>query len=231
MKRSEINQAIDYVIEKCKEVNLLLPPFAYYGVKEWKNLKNDESELVDNMLGWDVTDFGENNLKEKGLIVFVFRNGKFKDPSSKPYCEKLLYVLDGQRLPAHFHWEKTEDIINRGGGQLELQVWNADENEDFANTPVTVLIDGKLTTVHAGGKVILNPGQSITMRPYQYHTWRGIPRTGDVRVFEVSKCNDDNVDNRFHSAMNRIPKVEEDVEPKYLMFSDYPDYVNFSKTN
>ena len=107
------------------------------------------------MLGWDVTDFGSGDFRKCGLLIFTFRNGNFHDKETypKPYAEKLLLVDDGQELPYHFHWSKMEDIINRGGGNLIVQLYNADENEGFAHTDVTVTIDGQKRKIPAGGKV------------------------------------------------------------------------------
>lgn len=231
MKRSEINNAIEYVIEKCKDFKLPLPPFAYYTPEDWKKVTRDEEELVENMLGWDVTDFGTEKFMEVGLTVFVFRNGNFNNKKKypKPYCEKLLYVRDGQILPFHFHWSKTEDIINRGGGDLEITLYQSDENEGFTDKDVTVKVDGKSVTVKAGEKIVLKPGQSVTLEPYQYHQWQGVPGTGDVMLFEVSTTNDDHVDNRFYVKQDRIPTVEEDAETKYLMFADYENYITYNK--
>ena len=69
--------------------------------------------------------------------------------------KKLLFVRDGQILPFHFHWYKMEDIINRGGGTLKLTLYNADENEGFADTPVEVTVDGKNFTIPDGGEIFL----------------------------------------------------------------------------
>ena len=35
--------------------------------------------------------------------------------TKKVYAEKLIMLKEGQRAPMHFHWKKSEDIINRGG--------------------------------------------------------------------------------------------------------------------
>ncbi len=240
MTRSEINTIIVRTIEALKDAKFPLPPFAYYSIDQWRNLGEDEIELVDNMLGWDVTDFGSNDFEKVGLTIFTFRNGNFhnKEKYPKSYAEKMLYVGDGQILPYHYHWSKREDIINRGGGDLEITLYNCTK-EDFADvascregkkgffddTPVMANIDGKVICVPAGGKVILHPGQSISIAPGQYHTWRGVPGTGDIILFEVSMTNDDHLDNRFYEALPRIPAIEEDEEPKYLIFADYPAYV------
>ena len=211
MKRSEINKIIDYTIDKAEFFKIPLPPFAFYTLEDWKKVTSDEAEIVDNMLGWDITDFGTSDFEHVGLTVFTFRNGNFnlKDKYPKNYCEKLLFVRDGQILPFHFHWYKMEDIINRGGGTLKLTLYNADENEGFADTPVEVTVDGKNFTIPAGGEIFLKPGQSVTLKPYQYHQWQGVEGTGDIALFEVSTTNDDTKDNRFYKAQARIPNVEE----------------------
>lgn len=242
MKRSKANEMILYVMEALKNAKFPLPPFAYYTPDEWKDLDESEEELVENMLGWDITDFGSGDFERIGLTVFTFRNGNShaKEKYPKPYAEKILYVKDGQILPYHYHWEKREDIINRGGGDLELTLYNA-VPEDFADveggragapgrfddTPVIATVDGKKLTVPAGGKLILKPGQSISIEPGQYHMWQGVPGTGDVILFEVSTTNDDTIDNRFYRKSERIPSLEEDEEPKYLIFADYPRYTRF----
>ena len=227
MKRSELNQIIREAIEFVRARGLEFPQFAFWKTEDWRNINTEEREIVDNMLGWDITDFGSGDFKNTGLLIFTFRNGNFQNKKQypKPYAEKLLLVDDGQELPYHFHWSKMEDIINRGGGNLIVQLYNSDENEDFADTDVTVTMDGRKVTVPAGGTVILKPGQSITLSPCQYHRWIGEKGTGKIMLFEVSTTNDDTIDNRFHSAKGRLPDIEEDVEPEYLIFQDYKNYV------
>ena len=101
-----------------------MPPFAKWGIDEWAQLQEDQREIVDNMLGWDITDFGSGDFEKYGLTIFTMRNGNFhqKELYPKPYAEKLLMVSSGQELPYHFHWSKMEDIINRGGGDLFVQM-------------------------------------------------------------------------------------------------------------
>lgn len=71
MKRSEINNVISKVIKSCENNKLPLPPFAYYDLEDWKKTKKDQKEIIENMLGWDVTDFGTEDFYSTGLAVFV----------------------------------------------------------------------------------------------------------------------------------------------------------------
>ena len=73
------------------------------------------------MLGWDVTDYGAGNFCQDGVLARNDSKRKFQqtgDATRKPYAEKLLYIEEGQYSPMHFHWNKMEDIINRGGGTV-----------------------------------------------------------------------------------------------------------------
>jgi D-lyxose ketol-isomerase len=226
MKRSEINKIIREAYEFVSGRGIAFPPFARWSPDDWRRLGENQRELVDNMLGWDVTNFC-GDFKDIGVTIFTFRNGNFnnRDKYPKPYAEKLLLVEDGQELPFHFHWSKMEDIINRGGGDLVMHVYNSDKNEGFAGTDVHLNIDGENIVVPAGAEVRLKPGQSVTLTPGLYHNWVG--KNGKVMLFEVSTTNDDNVDNRFYSAQGRLPEIEEDEEPEFLIFNDYKNYVKF----
>ena len=126
--------------------------------------------------------------------------------------------------PMHFHWNKMEDIINRGGNDIIFTLYNADrETEQLADTDVKIFEDGRYYTVPAGSKIVLHPGESLTLYPYYYHEFI-IPKNGKgpALIGEVSKCNDDNTDNRFLNFMGRFPEIEED-EPAYrLLCTEYP---------
>ena len=122
----------------------------------------------------------------------------------------------------HFHWNKMEDIINRGGGNLIVEVYNCAEDESLADTDVTVTTDGCVRTVPAGTKLRLTPGESITLPPRQYHAFWAEKGSGKVLIGEVSMVNDDNTDNRFYKTMGRFPKIEEDEAPLYLLCNEYP---------
>jgi D-lyxose ketol-isomerase len=223
MERSRLNAIIDGALAFARERGIPLPRFAYWTPEQWLAAGEDCREIIDNMLGWDVTDFGSGDFDKTGLIIFTFRNGNILRPERypKPYAEKMLQVGDGQSIPFHFHWKKMEDIINRGGGNLLITLYNSDEDGGFASTDVSVTMDGRKVTVPAGGMVRLEPGDSITLLPGQYHNWVGEKGSGRVMLFEVSSPNDDNVDNRFHDDIARLPEIVEDEPARYLLFKDY----------
>lgn len=225
MKRSEINRIILQADGFIHEHGFHLPPFAYWTPDEWRAKGPDVTEIVDKRLGWDITDFGQGNFARIGLFLFTIRNG---DPANlqtgkgKLYAEKLLIVDVDQVTPFHFHWLKTEDIINRGGGKLMISLYNATPDAQFDDTPVTVSTDGVMRTVPAGGVITLAPGESITLPPYCYHKFWGAESR--VLVGEVSTVNDDSTDNRFFDPLGRFPAIEEDEAPVYLLVSDYDRY-------
>ena len=91
----------------------------------------------------------------------------------KLYCEKLMVVEVDQVTPMHFHWNKVEDIINRGGGKLDIQLYNATADEGLADSAVVASLDGVKREVKAGDIVRLGPGESITLTPRLYHEFWG----------------------------------------------------------
>lgn len=225
MKRSEINAIIRDADAFIREHGFHLPPFAYWSPTEWETRGEEVREIVQNGLGWDITDFGQGDYRSKGLFLFTIRNGapeNVRTGKGKLYAEKIMIVGVNQLTPLHFHWVKTEDIINRGGGDLVIKLYNGTPDEKLADTPVTVSIDGVEHTVTAGDNVVLHPGESITLPPYLYHKFWG--EGGRVLVGEVSVVNDDKSDNRFLEPIGRFPEIEEDEPPLYLLCTDYPRY-------
>ncbi len=163
-----------------------------------------------------------------GLLAFTIRNGNIaevgKYPAAKNYCEKLLLVDEDQVTPTHFHWSKMEDIINRAGGKLVIQLWNADvetEEVDEIND-VTVSIDGFERSIKSGGTIVLEPGESITLPPYMYHNFYAEKGSDMVLGGEVSRVNDDTNDNRFNPPLPRFSKIEEDEPAHYPLCYEYP---------
>lgn len=221
MKRSEINKIILENIEFIDKMNFKLPKFAYFTPEEWEEKGSEYDEIRENMLGWDVTDYGHGDFQKIGLFLFTIRNGNINKPW-KSYAEKLLISDEDQYSPMHFHHNKMEDIINRGGGNLIVEVYNATDDDQLADTDVTVYIDGHTEVVPAGAKIRLTPGESITLPQRQYHAFWAEKGYGKVLIGEVSMVNDDNVDNRFYETQGRFPTIEEDEAPVYLLCNEYP---------
>lgn len=225
MKRSEINAALKEMEAMVKEHRFELPPFCDFTPEEWQNKSHEYDEIRDNMLGWDITDYGLGKFDEVGFSLITIRNGNLKNPKyTKTYAEKLLYIKEGQMAPMHFHWNKMEDIINRGGGNILIRVYNSLPDEEIDKEgDVTVHIDGEVQVVPAGTQVKLEPGMSITIMQGMYHDFEVEPGTGPVLIGEVSQCNDDNIDNRFNPPAGRFPEIEEDEPPYRLLCNEYPE--------
>ncbi|MFP4416857.1 MAG: D-lyxose/D-mannose family sugar isomerase [Chitinivibrionales bacterium] len=225
MKRSQINEIIRQSIAFFDEMMFRLPKWGYWSPQEWKDESADLSEITETMLGWDLTDFGAGDFSSKGLVLFTIRNGR-PTGDDKPYAEKIMIVEEQQQTPMHFHWRKVEDIINRGGGNLILEIYGSTKQEHLSDKPVIVQIDGIPEVVQPGGKVVLSPGQSICLRTGVYHKFYGEPGKGRVLVGEVSSVNDDISDNRFFEPQGRFPFIEQDEEPDYFLVTDYQNYLN-----
>ena len=225
MKRSEINAIMREADAFMKAHGFHLPPFAYWTPEDWRGKGEEVREIVDNQLGWDITDFGQGNYERLGLFLFTIRNGSvenLKTGQGKTYAEKVLIAEVDQVTPMHFHWHKVEDIINRGGGRLAIKLYNSTEDEKLADTEVTVSIDGVRRTFKPGETVLLDVGESITLPNYLYHEFWAVDRK--VLIGEVSKVNDDANDNRFLHPAGRFPEIEEDEPPLYLLVGDYANY-------
>lgn len=207
------------------DLKISLPPFCNFTPEEWLNKGHEYDEIRDNMLGWDITDYGLGDFGRVGFSMITIRNGnlRLKDRYPKPYAEKLLFIEEGQYSPNHFHWYKMEDIINKGGGNLLIRVYNSLPDEQIdKESDVTVNTDGRTYQVKAGTQIRLTPGESISIQPRMYHDFEVEEGTGAVLLGEVSQVNDDNADNRFNPPVGRFPEIEEDEPPYRLLCNEYP---------
>ena len=79
--------------------------------------------------------------------------------------------------------------------------------------------DGIPREVAAGGVIRLGPGESVTLRPGDWHEFWA--EGGACLIGEVSTVNDDLTDNIFAAPIGRFAEVAEDVAPTHLLVSDY----------
>ena len=223
MKRSEINAAIDEAIRLLDECCFRLPRFAYWTPAEWQAHRNEIDVLREVGLGWDVTDFGSGDFERIGAVLFTIRNGKPGcEGIGSPYAEKILVFRDGQRLPIHHHAIKTEDIINRGAGMMEMRFYRRlpDGGVDY-ESPVEYFSDGLRCTAKAGDPILIARGDSVRLDPFVNHTFGAAAGQGPLVCGEVSKINDDQTDNYFAEPTARFAEIEEDEPARYLLCNEY----------
>jgi D-lyxose ketol-isomerase len=220
MRRSEINELIREALGFFEEMNFKLPPWGYWPIETWKENRAFCEEIFDNELGWDLTDFGLGHFSETGLILFTLRNGNPKK-DRKPYAEKIMIVDEDQVTPMHFHLSKMEDIINRGGGNLMMQLYPSNEEKGLGDHEFEVNVDGIKKRLRPGTVLLLKPGESISLYQGLYHKFFGQPGKGKVLVGEVSSVNDDHTDNHFYTGVGRFSEIEEDSHPTHLLIGDY----------
>lgn len=225
MKRSVINEILKESDAFIRSFGFALPPFAYLSPEEMK--ATDHSIWVERSMGWDITDYGQGKFDELGLFLFTLRNGNPADLAKGKgmlYAEKLLISRIDQISPMHRHYTKAEDIINRGGGKMVMELYGPDEEGKMdRHNDVTVPVDGRMVTLPAGSLLKLDPGESITLMPGIWHAFWAEGK--DVLIGEVSTVNDDRTDNWFEQELGRFPSVEEDEAPVHLMVSDYDKYL------
>lgn len=227
MKRSEVNKIIRSSDEFIRSFGFKLPKFAYFTPEQMIAGKSNFGGIIDARLGWDITDYGLGAFDKTGLFLFTVRNGDaaaLKSGGGMLYAEKIMISRQDQISPMHRHIVKAEDIINRGGGKLAIQMYESDADGAIDPTlDVTVACDGVMHTQAAGEVLMLDPGDSVTLMPGNWHKFWG--EGGDVLIGEVSTVNDDIIDNVFAEPIGRFSNIEEDEPPAHLLVSDYDTWL------
>ena len=159
---------------------------------------------------WDVTDFGLGDWRGHGLVLVNLAE-------HAEYCEKLMYARRGMTTPAHCHKKKKEDIISRWG-TLQIRLWPGRPGEPMpANLELPV--NNRPRTVAAGGLVVLQSGERVTLSPGVWHEF--VPLSDECIIGEVSTANDDANDNFFvNPDIGRFPQIEEDEPPVVRLLSE-----------
>lgn len=225
MKRSRINDIMASADDMIRSYGFTLPPFAYWTPDDFKaRVANGAARrIADSRMGWDITDYGKGDYDNLGLFLFTLRNGHLADLErgrGMVYAEKLLISRQDQLSPMHTHVIKSEDIINRGGATLIVELFGSDDDGNFAEDKGgVVLCDGLERRFAPGEKIAFAPGESVTLNPGDWHAFWG--EGGDVLIGEVSTVNDDVTDNIFREPVGRFAEIEEDTVPTHLLVSDY----------
>ncbi|WP_424970722.1 D-lyxose/D-mannose family sugar isomerase [Dinoroseobacter sp. S76] len=223
MKRSRINEIMAEADAFIRRHGFVLPPFAYWTPEAFAANTQAAAHVIDARCGWDITDYGDGRFDEMGLFLFTLRNGRLTDlqgGGGMCYAEKLLISRQDQLSPMHTHVLKAEDIINRGGATLVVELFGSDDTGGFAeDRGGQVACDGVMRSFAAGEKLKLAPGESVTLMPGDWHAFWG--EGGDVLIGEVSTVNDDETDNIFREPIGRFAEIEEDEAPTHLLVSDY----------
>ena len=228
MKRSTINTIMAEADDMIRSCGFVLPPWAYWTPSEFVSRKDEAANVIAARNGWDVTDYGAGDYDKMGLFLFTLRNGRLTDlqrGGGMCYAEKLLISKQDQLSPMHTHVIKAEDIINRGGATLVIELFGSTADGNFdATAGGTVFCDGLQVDYAPGQKLKLAPGESVTLMPGDWHAFWG--EGGDVLIGEVSTVNDDETDNIFREPIGRFAKIDEDVDPTHLLVSDYKTWLS-----
>jgi D-lyxose ketol-isomerase len=227
MKRSKINDILREGDDFIRSFGFRLPPFAYWTPDQMTARRDDISGILKARMGWDITDYGQGDFDKLGLFLFTVRNGSQEDlkrGGGMCYAEKIMISRHDQISPMHRHIVKAEDIINRGGATLALEMFESDNEGNIdRNADVVVATDGIERRLKAGGVLLLEPGESVTLMPGNWHAFWG--EGGDVLIGEVSAVNDDLTDNIFEAPIGRFADIDEDEDPIHLLVSDYDKWL------
>lgn len=151
---------------------------------------------------WDVTDFGLGQFDKVGLTLVNLAE-------QAEYCEKLMYVRQGQVTPRHYHAAKKEDIICRWG-LLAIELPGA---------AVKLQVNGEWRDIPPGKPLLLASGERVTLTKGVLHAFWA--ESEYAILGEVSTANDDAHDNYFEDIrVGRFSRIEEDVPALVKLVSD-----------
>ena len=219
MKRSEINAAIHEASAFFKSKGFPLPAYAYWSPADWLSNQNpnEMAEVFDLGLGWDVTDFGSNNLSRIGRTLFTLRNGRGTPEYPKTYAQKVMHMPEGQKSIVHHHRSKMEDLFNQGGGNILIAFWLVAGDGSPSSGRLELSVSGCKSQVTVGTPVRLTPGNWVCIPPNTYHQFWAEEGHGPVLGMEISSTCYDYSDNFFWPEGVRFPPIEEDTPAQYIL--------------
>ena len=221
MKRSLIDARIDRMLDMCARHGVRLPPFALWGDDDYRADPAAARRILEAGLGWNIVEFQPGAFDAAGLSVFTLRMGDWRQLAQgrgRLYAEKALLAEDGQRTPHHYHIVKTEDVINRGGARFVVELFKVDRAGAPLKEKFRALKDVKVLDLEPGAKVVLEPGESLTLDPFVAHAFWA--EGGATLAGEVSLVNDDRADNLFLPPLPPPAPIEEDAPRKYVTVRD-----------
>jgi len=233
VKRSEINATLLLARDFFEAYRFKLPKWAAWSPVNWDYSGEEMQAIKDCQLGWDVTDFAQGNFSEQGMTSFMLRNGA---PSLEPppdhapqeakrhYSEKIMLVQLHQTLPLLALKHRTQDLINRGGGDLVVQVYlSTTEYELDEKKRVPLQVNGIAYNVKAGGIVRLVSGDGLTLQPATYYKYWAEKASCIVGAISTT-CDETNDYLFFDPNCQRFPSIEPDESPLHLLHYEYPDF-------
>ena len=97
--------------------------------------------------------------------------------TQKAYAEKII-MCDGQVSQCIFTGIKWRILSTAEETILfSLYTMRIERQGQLADTDVKIFEDGRYYTVPAGSRLMLHPGESLTLYPYYYHEFI-IPKNG-----------------------------------------------------
>jgi D-lyxose ketol-isomerase len=223
VRRSFIDARIETMLEACARHGVRLPPFALWGEADYHADPAAAERILQGGLGWNIVEFQPDEFAQAGLSAFTLRMGDWRqlnDGRGRLYGEKALLAEDGQRTPHHYHVVKTEDIVNRGGARFVVELIKVDRAGVTLNERFRVLKDVKTLDLSPGARVVLEPGESLTLEPFIAPAFWA--EGGQTLAAEVSLVNDDATDNYFLPALPALLPIEEDAPRRFVTLRDLP---------
>jgi hypothetical protein len=222
MKRSFIEARIEKMLSLCDKHGMRLPPFALWSEADYRDNPGAARRIAERGLGWNIIEFKPGAFSTEGLSVFTLRMGDWRNLAAgrgRLYAEKALLVDAGQRAPHLYHIVKTEDIVNRGGARLVVELVKVDRSGQPLKERFRVLKDVNHVELAPGDQVRLEPGESLTLDPFVAHAFWA--EGGDTLGGEVSLANDDKADNYFLTPLGPAGRIEEDKPRRYVTVRDH----------
>ena len=93
MIRSEINAALKEMEQMVQKYRFALPPFCNFTPEEWGKKGHDYDEIRDNMLGWDITDYGLGDFDKVGFSLV--QDGGYHQPRRRKCADPCIQFHKG----------------------------------------------------------------------------------------------------------------------------------------